>query len=311
MVDVRLYIGTLVAVLIFFGLGVLVGIGITREPAAEQFYQRIEKQLQRYREETARELRERDERLRQLEGELTALRQRVRGSEQFLGGLLPEIVRDQLRFRNIALVSATPDSDGELRGRVQAFLQKAGATVPVRFILQPNNIYQADTATWQKVASGLGLVTLGVDEETVKAGVWKRVALLVRYGDAQNSWRVLAQVGWVHVEGETQTPVGSLLLLTASRGRPAEQVQAVDLPFLKALQSVGVRVVVATTTSVDSEELALYQMDGFPTVDHADTPLGLISLVAALMGHPDHYGFGATARRPFPELDWFVKAKQP
>ncbi len=311
MVDIRLYIGTLVAVLVFFGLGVLVGIGITREPRAEQLYQRIERQLQRYREEVSRELQRRDEQIKQLDAELANLRSVLRANEQFVDKVSSWLVQNQLQFRNIALFLSTPDADGELTMRVQSFLEKAGAKVPLKITLNPEAIFRADTFTWRKVAEGLGLIVSNVDDEGVKSGVWKRIALLVRYGDPQNFWQTLSKADWVKVSGNTQTPMGSAVLIFAQQNqRDAEQIKTVDLSLLQALRSVGVRVVVVAPTHSKSEEMALYQTDELPTVDNIDTPLGLLSLVAALLGHYDHYGFGETARRPFPEPNWFVQRAQ-
>jgi len=311
MIDIRLYIGTLIAVLVFFGLGVLVGIGITREPRAEQLYQRIERQLRQYREETARELKRRDEKIKQLDNEISLLRLRLRSNEQFVEKVAPLLVQGKLMFRNIAIILATTDTDGELALRVQTFLEKAGAKVPLRVTLVPEAIQNADASTWRKVAEGLGLIVSNVDDETVKNGVWKRVALLIRYGDPQNYWQVLSKAGLAKINGDTQTPVGSVVLLCAGPNqRDDEQVKAVDLLLLQALKSVGVRTVVATSSLLGDKVTVLYPLEDLTIVEHVDTPLGLLSLVAALLGHQDHYGLSEAARRPFPEPNWFVQQSQ-
>ncbi len=309
MVDTRLYIGTLVAVLVFFGLGVLVGIGITRQPTAEQLYQRIEQQLKRYREETAKELLKRDERLRQLEGELASLRHRLRVSDQFAEGLLPSFVRNRLQFRNIAFVLRTSDADGELVTQVRSWLQRAGANVPLQLTLSPDAIAQADEMQWRKVAEALGLMTGQANAEAVKIGVWKRIALLLRYGDQQDTWRTLAKMGWLQVSGDPKTPVGSVVFVIGTGDWGSEQVQAVDLPFLNALRNIGIRVVVVARTEVSDETFALYRTGDWGTVSHVETPLGVLSLVAALTERPDQYGLDGNARRPFPDLEWVLGAR--
>ncbi len=309
MVDTRLYIVTLVAVLVFFGLGVLVGIGITRQPTAEQLYRRIEQQLKRYREETAKELLKRDERLRQLEGELAALRHRLRLSDQFVEGLLPSLVRNRLQFRNIAFVLRTSDADGELVTQVRSWLQRAGANVPLQLTLFPDAIAQADEMQWRKVAETLGLVAEQAKTEAVKIGVWKRIALLLRYGDQQDTWRKLAKMGWLQVSGDPKTPVGSVVFVVGTGDWEQEQVQVVDLPFLKALSNTGVRVVVVARTGISDETFALYQTGDWGTVSHVETPLGVLSLVAALTERPDHYGLDGNAHHPFPDLEWVLATK--
>ena len=308
MVDIRLYIGTLVAVLVFFGLGVLVGIGITRQPAAEQLYQRIEQQLKRYREETARELLKRDERLRLLENEIATLRHHLQVQDEFIEGLLPALVRNRLRFRNIALVLRAPDTDGQLVAQVREVLLGAGALVPVQVTLRPEAIAKADDTQWRQVAAALGLLTEQAEAEAVKIGAWKRIAWLLRYGGGQSGWQPLAKAGWAQVRGDAQTPVGSVVFLCHQPKTDPEQVQSVDLPFLKALRSLGMRVVVATQKETSDETVALYQTDEWGTVSHVDTPLGLLSLVAALTERPDAYGLRSNARRPFPEWEWVLSS---
>ena len=311
MVDIRLYIGTLVAVLIFFGLGVLVGIGITREPRVEQLYQRIERQLQRFREETARELQKRDKQIEQLEGEIAYLRLRSKVNEQFIEKVAPMLVRNSLLFRNIGFIFTTPDANGELSSKAQAFLEKAGAKIPVKITLHPEEIHTADIATWRKVAEGLGLILDNADDEAIKSGVWKRIALIIRYGDSQNGWQVLSKFGWVKVSGNTQTPVGSVVLVCSGQSqRDLEQVKLVDLAFVQALKSVGVRTIISVSNPTNDKLLSLYQTSEASVVDHIDTPLGLLSLVAALIGRQDNYGFTETANRPFPEPEWFVQQGQ-
>lgn len=310
MVDSRLYIGTLVAVLVFFGLGILVGIGITREPRAEQLYQRIERQLQKYREEVARELKKRDEQIKELDNELATLKFKLKGNEQFIEKVAPLLVRDQMMFRNIALVLANDGADAELAMKVQSFLEKAGARVPLKLTLFLETIRSANAASWRKVAKGLGIIVENTEDEALKNGVWKRIALLIRYGDPQNNWQALSNEGWVKVDGDRQVPVGSVVLICSGQKQSAQELERADFSLVKALKSIGVRVVVAAPSSASKEVLSLYQTDDLSTVDHVDTPLGLLSLAAALLGHQDHYGFGETARRPFPDPEWFVFKSQ-
>ncbi len=151
-----------------------------------------------------------------------------------------------------------------------------------------------------------------VEADTLQAGVWKRVAMLLRYGDPQNSWRPLEQAGWVRVQGSTQTPVGSVVFFVAAKEVGKEEhFQKVEAPLLKAMRSVGMRVVVASTTDADPKIIGLYQTNEWSTVSHIDTPLGLLSLVASLQGHVDHYGVWGSARRPFPDMEWVFQPTPP
>jgi hypothetical protein len=85
--------------------------------------------------------------------------------------------------------------------------------------------------------------------------------------------------------------------------RDEEQVQAVDLPLLRALKNVGVRTVVCETAKVrESSVVAMAQVAGVATVDHADTPMGLLCIIAALTGHTDRYGLKNGARQMLPPV---------
>lgn len=307
-IDIRLYIGTLIAVLVFFGLGVLVGIGITREPTA----QRLEKQIHRLEERLTKELTRRDDRIRQLEAELTSAHQRLQDTEQLLNDALPSLVSNRLIYRNIAIITCALGSDGGVIKRLQGVLQAAGATVPVQIAFNPDAIQSADENTWRKTAEQLGLVVSGVSEEAVREATWKRIALLLRYGDLQKQWQVLAKVGWAKLSGNFQIPVGSVIFIGAFRqGRDEDQVRTIDLPLLRALKSVGIRIVACETNMVtEASVVPVYQLDGISTVDHLDTPMGLLSVIAALTEQPDHYGFKSHARRPFPSLPLPSIAKQ-
>ncbi len=299
-VDWRLYVGTLVAILIFFGLGVLVGVGLTHEPTA----QRLEGQIRRLEARLTNELQRRDERIRLLESDLRTMRQRWDEVQEWLAGILPSLTARQLVFRNIALIACAPDPDSALIERVRETLQKAGATVPVIITLNPDTIQVADAMTWRQVAQKLGLVIGEATDEAVKEAVWKRLALLVRYGDAAGQWNALTAIGWAKVTGSLSTPVGSAVLLAAfEQPRDEEQLQALDLPLLRALKNVGVRTVVCETTKVRGNAvMTMAQVADVATVDHADTPMGLLCIIAALTGHTDRYGLKNGARQMLPPV---------
>ncbi|MFA0761098.1 MAG: hypothetical protein HZLCBSQH_001202 [Candidatus Fervidibacterota bacterium] len=299
-VDWRLYVATLVAVLIFFGLGILVGIGLTREPTA----QRLEGQIRRLEARLSEELRRRDERIRALEGELQATQQRWQDMQEWLTGALPLLTVRRLQFRNIAIIACAPDPDGTLIGRLQEALKGAGANVPFVLTLNPDAIQTADSTAWRRIAQKVGLVADDATEATIKEAVWKRLALLVRYGDPTGQLNALVQMGWAKVAGSPSAPVGSVVLLSAfEQPRDEEQVQTVDLPLLRALKGVDIRTVACETAKVGEHSVVeILQTAGVATVDHADTPMGLLCIIAALTGHTDRYGLKNGARQMLPPV---------
>lgn len=309
-IDWRLYVGTLVAVLIFFGLGVLVGVGLTREPTA----QRLERQIRRLEERLARELSRRDERIRELERALSASERHWATLQQWWAMALPLLAAKRLVFRNIALMACAPDADGALLERLKDTLQQAGASVPVTVTFNPDAIQSADAAAWQRLARRLGLVGAEASENALRDAVWKRLALLVRYGDGAGQMNAFAEVGWAKISGSLAVPIGSVVLFVAfQQPRDLAQVQAVDLPLLRALKSVGVRTVACETTALRGNSVVEWlQPVAGATVDHADTPMGMACVVFALAGAPDRYGLKPTARQPLPPpTAFFTNAATP
>ncbi|GBD00130.1 hypothetical protein HRbin17_02667 [bacterium HR17] len=304
-IDWRLYVGTLVATLIFFGLGVLVGIGLTREPTAR----RLEGQIRRLEDRLSRELGWRDERIRELEARLATTDRHWTTMQRWLTEALPILVDRRLMFRNIALVVCAPDPDNGVIERVRETLLRAGAQVPATITFQPDIIAAADINAWRTAARQLGLVVGDdVPEDALRAGVWKRLALLVRYGDTERRMNALTALGWAKVAGNLTTPLGSAVVFVAfQQPREKEQVQAVDLPFVQALHNVGVRTVACeTTTTQNGSPVEWLRGTGIATVDHVDTPMGMVCVIAALTGHPDHYGMKLPARTLLPPVNAFT-----
>lgn len=299
-VDWRLYVATLVAVLIFFGLGILVGIGLTREPTAK----RLEGQIRRLEARLSEELRRKDERLKALEEELKATQQRWQDMQEWLTGALPLLTVRRLQFRNIAIITCAPDPDSALIGRLQEALKGAGANVPFVLTLNPDAIQIADSAAWRGLAQQLDLLPDDATEATIKEAVFKRLALLVRYGDPARALNALVGMGWAKLAGSPSVPVGSVVLLSAfEQPRDEEQVQTVDLPLLRALKGVGILTVACETAKVrEHSVVGILQTVGVATVDHADTPMGLLCIIAALTGHPDRYGLKNGAKEMLPPL---------
>jgi uncharacterized protein YPO0396 len=71
-IDVRFYYASLVAIFLFFLLGLLIGVGLSRQPAVERLAAHIEKQLRQYREEVNKQLQARDKLIRSLQDEIVS-----------------------------------------------------------------------------------------------------------------------------------------------------------------------------------------------------------------------------------------------
>lgn len=306
-IDIRLYIGTLVAVLVFFGLGVLVGFGLKREPAAEQLYRRIEAQLRRYREEVARELSERDGQIRDLETRLEMVRHRLHQMEELFHASLPVLVQGRLKGQTVTIVTCAPDWDEGVVEKLKKALRAAGAEVPTVLSLRVDSVLNAGNEVILLLAQQLKVLIEGKEITVLREALLRRLAALLPNEMASEAMGAFVQAGWVRLSGDVTRPITGVVFIGAFRqGRPEEEIRAVDLPFLRGMVSVGIPFVACETTPTEPSVVSFYREDNFATVDHLETPEGLLSVIAILSGRPDHYGFKRRAKRPFPDFTQWV-----
>ncbi len=74
-------------------------------------------------------------------------------------------------------------------------------------------------------------------------------------------------------------------------------------PLVATMKADGLHVVAAETSRSEETLVDMWHVLNITTVDHGDTPLGMISLVFALEGATGHFGTGPTAQGLVPALE--------
>ncbi len=302
--DGKWFLLTLVAILIFFTIGIQVGIAVRQERVAQSLFERMENQLKRYREETARLLTERDRRIQQLEETLRQGSRLMETSQTLLSNLLPVALKGRLLYRNIALVTTAEDFDRNVVVRIQRGLQSVGATVPVTVRWHPNSFCQATPSDLLELVGNGPQNREGRDQESIRKEILGRFAHQLRWGGGDDWFRRLARKGWLEYEGTVSAPTGSAVVIVAfQRERDMNLLSSLDQPLIQAMISAGLKVVLGESLSLARAEIVSgISRDGAPTIDHLDTALGLWSLVGALCGEPGDLGLRNSSKRPVPDL---------
>lgn len=305
-IDVRFYYASLVAIMVFFLIGLLIGIGLSRQPAVEKLAAHIERQLRQYREEVNKQLGERDRLIHSLQSKLAEVSQRITWQEQFLRAAAPLLLRGLLRYRNIAIIVTAPEGDAAFLKDIKSMLNAADGVV--RSVTRVyKTAFDMPEDALMRLANNLSVQPEGKDTRDLVSSYRKalvvKLAWLIRFGDLDNQLRKYVHAGWVALSGDYSHPVGAVILVSGIKAaRNEDEFEAVDLELAKALKATGAKVVVCETSEAEKSVVPICRYAALPTVDNAESAIGQICIVYALAGREGNYGWKETARERFPNL---------
>ncbi len=309
--DVRFYYASLVAVLVFFLIGLLVGIGLSRQPAVEKLAAHIEKQLRQYREEVNKQLREKEQAMRSLQSKLAEVKQRVAWHEQFLHSAAPLLLRNVLQYRNIAIIVTAPEGYAAFLKDLELVLRAAGGVV--RSVTKVHRtVFTMPEDAIVRLAGNLSVQPVAKDAHDLRSAYRRaliaKLAWLIKFGDQDDQLKKFAHGGWVTLSGDYSHPVGAVILISGIKAaRDEDEFEAVDLELIKALKPFGAKIVICETSEVERSIVPACRYIGVPTVDNAESAIGQICIAYALAGHEGNYGWKETARERFPNLQLNAK----
>jgi hypothetical protein len=305
-IDVRFYYASLVAIFLFFLLGLLIGVGLSRQPAVERLAAHIEKQLRQYREEVNKQLQARDKLIRSLQDEIVSAQQKIKWQEQFLHTISPLFLKGLLRYRNVAIFVTAPENDEALLSELKRTLSSADADVRsvTRFRM---TAWTSSSDTLSKLAEAFSIKPQadpnGLQTAYQKA-LLKKLASLVRFGDIDNQLKRFVHAGLVKLSGDYSHPIGGAVIISAIKGkRLKDEFEAIDLELANSLKMLGAKVVVCETSNAEESVVPMCQHIGVTTVDNAESAIGQICIAYALAGYQGNYGWKESARIRFPEMD--------
>ncbi len=280
-IDYRYHIGSLVAVFLALLLGILIGIGLVGNP------QELDKMVSDLKEDYLQVSETKDARI----AELSAA---ANESAMLARETVAAIIAGRLQGKGIAIVvdhefgnDRTPDN---LRGTLTA----AGARV-ISLTTFTRSFVALPLKTKEKVEEQTDLV--------VPQGTYVRTAIAEAIGRDLARGRTdfiaeLQSIGLVKTAADSDySSRPDAVLVIGGAGDPQDIApERIDLPLVRKLTELGVRVVGVEAKDAAVSVVALYKAAGVATVDNADTAAGRLSTVLLLANREDgHYGVKDTA----------------
>lgn len=290
MIDIRHHIYSLAAIFLALAVGIVIGTSFAgRSPSAEMGRRTI----QRY-ESDIRVLR--DEILKAA-GSAAEKDAALKAFEQYCRAVMPLIIRDRLRWRNVAIIQ-TSGSD-ELTGSVKRALETAGAQV--RCTVDINTEFPfADDASIANALTNTGLGALE-DPKANRDKVFRLIADAICTGRYAFVVPLLEKAGIANFSGDCSRPCKLVVLVGGADSDQHNRAQSVDAHLVTQFASHGVTVVGCEASTSASSYVPVWHKCGIATVDNADCSMGQTCLVYALNGEIANYGTKPTAERLFPK----------
>lgn len=279
----RYHAASLAAVFLALAIGILIGVGFGSDlvtGTAEDLERSLASDLDAAREQ-----------VNELEAALEA-------QEAFAGQLVPAVVADRLRGREVALV-AFGELDEALAADVRSALNDSGATLSeIAIVREPPNVGEAADAVsdGRRVPRGTALnrAARRTGRALTRGGPdfdRLRQALFSRYS---------GQPGDIDAVVVTrQRPNG----LSTREQEDSERIEERMIDGMRSGREPGSMPIVGVeTTATDPSSVEFFGGRDLTTVDNVDQLAGRVSLVFALGGAEGRFGVKDTADRLLPDL---------
>jgi hypothetical protein len=286
-IDLRYHVFSLVAVFVFFVVGVVVGVGLSGQGFVEEGERRnLNAQIERLRND-----------LEDAEARVVALEAQQRAGEQYVQRSYPVLMQGRLEGRRIARVvvgEVDERAAGVLDDVDRTLVDASGTPARLRALRVP--------VDEESVADALSSQPeLAEHSPTDLRGLGRALARELVTGGETPLWNALSSVLVAQRSGSMRQPVDGVVVARAAQpqqGRSADFVRG----FYDGLQDVPA--VGVETTDADPSAIAVFARADLSTVDNVDTRMGRVALALLLAGgDPGDYGVKDTARAALPPVD--------
>jgi hypothetical protein len=282
-IDYRYHIGSLVAVFLALLLGILIGIGLVGNP------QEVERMVEGLREDNEAKA-----------ARIAELSEGERQSDMLSRETVAALIAGRLAGKRIAIVADHDFGGDPLPDTLRGTLKSSEATIISTMVLTKDFITLPPKVK-QKVTRQLNLYP--------PPGVYVRTVIAEAIAQDLAQGRDTLILG-LQSNGLLKTGTGSdytsppdaVLVIGGADSTSDIAPERIDLPLIKKLTELGVRVVGVEAKGAAVSVTPLYKAAGISTVDNADTPAGRLSTVIALAGTDGHFGVKDTADSFLPAI---------
>jgi hypothetical protein len=278
--DVRYHLVSLAAVFLALSVGMLIG-GLFLNTAPVETQQRLIKRIQ---EDLARISAESDRNRRDFER-----------MEQAMRDLAPQLVKQRLKGRRVAVVQ-TGDDDRALGDALKA-LRDAGAEV-VSITVVTSRWLELEETERKRLIRELRALKPNLPEDFT--AVVKALANGVALFGYDQAVEVLRRAGLVRTSGEYTLPCRYVVVVGGSMSPASPRPVEIDRPLIRQWLTVGIGVVAAERRDCAESHVVVYREMEVASVDCIDTALGQIVLPYLFDSEPAAYGVKESAERVLP-----------
>ena len=287
MIDLRYHVFSLVAVFVFFVVGVVVGVGLSTQGFVEEGERRnLNAQIERLRNDVD-----------DAEARVLALEAQQRAGEEYVQRSYPVLMQGRLDGRRVArvIVGEVDERAGQVLDDVDRTLADAnGVPARLRALRVP--------VDYAAVASALRSQP-DLDEHSPSdlRRLGRALARELVSGGETPLWNALSSVLVAQRSGSMSENVDGVVVIRSAppqRGRSADFVRG----FYEGLDDVPA--VGVEATDADPSAVRVFARADLSTVDNVDTRMGRFALALLLAGgSPGDYGVKETATAALPPVE--------
>lgn len=287
MIDIKYHIVSVIAIFCALGIGVFIGSNIIGNDVLVQQQKEVVSSL----EQEFNILREQNKITQQ---ETAMLKGSLDKYRSFGEQVLPLVVKDQLSGKKVAVVET--NSQGFV-GKVEQALILSGAEVAYTVILDWKS-----APDWRVLIMGDN-TDKPLSKKELYGMAAAKLASIMCHGQDMITAGKLIDCGFLQVEGELGERVDAVIIIDGNEENLKFIVENYNLPLAEYFLEQGVSVVVGEYENALFSYLDKYKLKPFTTIDNLDSPIGLTSVVFAVMGHKGNFGVGQTSERLIPDID--------
>lgn len=259
MISIKYHTISLVAVFLAIALGIFIGVAFVTPADIKRIADNLQQQFSQLREEIKKERAQ----SKQIQDILSNYR-------RFARLTLPSLLKDRLRGQTIGLITIGKVKEDTI-ANLKAAIEMAGGKVAFVVLLFPSPLLAREDALQEIIPT------------LAKSLVW----------GSQQTLNKFKKESLIDISSWQSNP--NKILLVSGMDADKKRVEALDIPFINALQNLKVKIVGGEEFAPPFSVISSYRAQGIPTVDCLDYEVGAIAGIFLLEGREGNYGMGRKA----------------
>lgn len=264
MISIKYHTISLVAVFLAIALGIFIGVAFVTPADIKRVADNLKQQFSQLREEIEKE-----------RGQSKQIQDILSNYRRFARLALPFLLEDRLRGQSIGLIAIGKVKEDTIANLKEAIEMAGGRVAFVAFLFPSPFLAREDSLR-------------DIIPTLARSFVWGSQQTLNRF----------RKESLIDISSWQSTP--NKILLVSGMDADKRRVEAIDIPFINAIQNLKVRIVGGEEFAPPFSVIPSYRAQGISTVDCLDYEVGILASILLLEGREGNYGMGRKADALFP-----------